>query len=540
MSSPKVIIKEQDASKSAQNPATGIVGYAGIFQKGDVFKIIRQSNERQFVSTFGKPNNATFKHFYTVQNFLNYASNIDVVRVVDPDTALNSGIMVRDATGTPDANSDYIDDHENYTQVFTGDEELAIYAKDPGAWGNNIKIAIANYTDFSTADVISGVSFASTIDVGPEDTDEIAIVVIDNTDGDNEIVESFIVSLTEDSKDSNGVNNYIEEKINGSSSYILAFLKSSTTDIESFEATAMSLGADGDTPTDGHLTTGYNLFADKESVEVNYLVSGGNESDVVRKLLNTIATARKDCMAFIGSKQADIVGVSSNATIVTNLTDDISTLAINSSYSAYFGNYMQIYDAYNDRYRWVGITGEVVGLKVSVNENNESWFAGAGFNRGILQGPQKLGFSPDESQRDTLYKNRINPIYKDTASGFVVLGQKTLLASSSTFNRINVREVFIYCEKALGTLARDFLFEFNDDTTRNLFRNASEAFLRDVLSRRGIVDFKVVCDETNNTAQVISGNNFVADVAIKANIVAEFITLTFYNVGPGVEFSEVV
>ena len=539
MGSPIVTTKEQDFSKSIQSPTTGVGGYVGVFHRGAIFQRVRVSQEREFVTTFGKPNETNYKHFFTVQNFLQYANALDVVRVVKNDS-LCAGIAVVDGTSALDAKSAYILNWETYTPTFSGSEELQLFAKDPGTWGNYIKIAIANYADFATANIITGVSFASQFEHGPEASDEIAIAVIDNTDGNNTILEKYVVSLTLNSKDANGNNNYIVEKINGKSANIIAYLKTGTTNVESFEATSLSGGSDGTTISDTEVSAGYDLFADKENVAINYLTSGGNESVTARKKVDAIAEARKDITAYIGAKEADIIGVSSNDTIVNNIVADVATLAINSSYAHYFGNYSQVYDAYNDKMRWIPIVGEILGLRVSVNANNESWYPAAGFNRGILKVAQKLGFSPNQTQRDTLYNARINPIYIDTGAGMVVLGQKTMLASSSSFNRINTRELFIYCEKAIATFARDFLFEFNDVTTRNLFKVACDQFLRDVQSRRGIADFKVVCDETNNTAQVISNNGFVADVAIKANPVAEFITLNFFNVGAGVDFNEVV
>lgn len=546
MASSKVTTTETDVSKSVQNPTTGIVGYCGVFQKGDVFKRIRITNERELVNTFGKPDSNTYKHFYAVQNYLNHATSIDVVRAVNDDSgsgiiqALNSGMVIEDATGTPSATSAYIEDYENYTETFTGDEEAKIYAKNPGDWGNDIKIAIANYTDFDTAEIVSGVTFASQFVNSPEDTDEFAIAVIDNSEGLNTIVEKYIVSLTSTSKDANGNNNYAENVINGNSDYILIFLKSTISDIESISITALAGGVDGDTPDDGDIQKGYELFEDKENVDINYLISGGNESDVIRKLLNTIASSRKDCMAFIGPKEADIVGVSSNSTIVSNLVTDVQTLAINSSYTSYFGNFVQVYDAYNDVFRWVSVTGEISGLKVEINTNNETWTSMAGYNRGILNNPQKLAFSPNQTQRDTLAKNRINPIYQDTSAGFVLTDQETMLSSSSTFNQINVRELFIYIEKAISIFAREYLQEFNDATTRSLFKLAVEQFLEDVQGRRGLTDKKVICDESNNTATVIQNKELRADIAVKPNIVAKFITLNFFNVGPAIDFNEIV
>jgi phage tail sheath protein FI len=201
---------------------------------------------------------------------------------------------------------------------------------------------------------------------------------------------------------------------------------------------------------------------------------------------------------------------------------------------------LYVYDKYNDVYRWIPAAGTVAGLCANTDNVADAWFSPAGLNRGVLRNVVKLALNPKQAQRDTLYKARVNPIVSFPGEGIVLFGDKTALAKPSAFDRINVRRLFIAIEKAIATAARSQLFEFNDEFTRAQFLNLVEPFLRDVQGRRGITDFRVVCDESNNTAQVIDTNRFVADIYVKPARSINFITLNFIATRTGVEFSEIV
>ena len=293
---------------------------------------------------------------------------------------------------------------------------------------------------------------------------------------------------------------------------------------------------------------GYRLFADAETVDVNLLIGGPDktftpatdltqgEAGLVASSLKDIVDARKDCVAFVSVPNKD-----------PNETDQVKRdRAIqyrnsigSSSYVVIDSGYKYMYDIYNDKNRWVPLNGDIAGLCARSDSNFDPWYSPAGFNRGQVRGVIKLSFQPRQASRDILYKNGINPVATFSGEGTVLYGDKTALAKPSAFDRINVRRLFIVLEKAISTAAKYSLFEFNDAFTRAQFRSLVEPFLRDVQARRGVIDFKVVCDEKNNTPEVIDSNRFVADIYIKPNRSINFIQLNFIATRTGVNFSEV-
>lgn len=293
---------------------------------------------------------------------------------------------------------------------------------------------------------------------------------------------------------------------------------------------------------------GYRLFADAETVDVNLLIGGPDktftpatdltegEADLVASSLKDIVDARKDCVAFVSVPNKD-----------PNETDQVKRDRAlqyrnsigSSSYVVIDSGYKYMYDIYNDKNRWIPLNGDIAGLCARSDSNFDPWYSPAGFNRGQVRGVIKLSFQPRQASRDVLYKNGINPVATFSGEGTVLYGDKTALAKPSAFDRINVRRLFIVLEKAISTAAKYSLFEFNDAFTRAQFRSLVEPFLRDVQARRGVIDFKVVCDEKNNTPEVIDSNRFVADIYIKPNRSINFIQLNFIATRTGVNFSEV-
>jgi phage tail sheath protein FI len=293
---------------------------------------------------------------------------------------------------------------------------------------------------------------------------------------------------------------------------------------------------------------GYRLFADAETVDVNLLIGGPDKTftpatdlttgvaDLVASSIKDIVDARKDCVAFVSVPNKD-----------PNETDQVKRDRAlqyrnsigSSSYVVIDSGYKYMYDIYNDKNRWIPLNGDIAGLCARSDSNFDPWYSPAGFNRGQVRGVIKLSFQPRQASRDVLYKNGINPVATFSGEGTVLYGDKTALAKPSAFDRINVRRLFIVLEKAISTAAKYSLFEFNDAFTRAQFRSLVEPFLRDVQARRGVIDFKVVCDEKNNTPEVIDSNRFVADIYIKPNRSINFIQLNFIATRTGVNFSEV-
>ena len=306
-------------------------------------------------------------------------------------------------------------------------------------------------------------------------------------------------------------------------------------------------GTDDYAVTAGELEIAYDNFEDTESVDVNLILGGkgggagdsASTQDTHVTMLHALVETRRDCVAFASPHRSATVGVSSSITATDNIVDAFD-LCPSSSYMVFDSGYKQMYDKYNDVFRFVPMNGDTAGLCAFTDQVADAWFSPGGFNRGNVRGAIKLSYNPKKSERDQLYRARINPIVDFPGQGVVLFGDKTALAKPSAFDRINVRRLFLVLEKAISTAAKFSLFEFNDEFTRAQFRNLIEPFLRDVQGRRGIFDFRVVCDDTNNTGEVIDRNEFIGDIYIKPARSINFITLNFIAVRTGVEFSEVV
>ena len=312
--------------------------------------------------------------------------------------------------------------------------------------------------------------------------------------------------------------------------------QSAATDGSMVETTSLSGGVDGSAPSDGDKITAFNKFQDAEEVDIGLLI-GGEASATVALQLIAIAEGRKDCVAFLSPELADVVN--NEGSEVDDVVDFRNNLG-SSSYAVLDSGYKYQYDKYNDVYRYVPLCGDTAGVTAATEASRDAWFSPAGFNRGNFRNVVKLPFNPRKSERDLLYKQSINPVVTFMGDGTVLFGDKTLLSKPSAFDRINVRRLFIILEKAIARFARAQLFEFNDAFTRAQFVSAVEPFLRDVKGRRGVTDFKVVCDGSNNTGDVIDRNEFIGDIYVKPNRSINFIQLNFVAVRSGVEFAEVV
>ena len=302
------------------------------------------------------------------------------------------------------------------------------------------------------------------------------------------------------------------------------------------------LGGTDDNPTIGELDIAYNLFADSDTIDINLIMAGstpaGTDGITHATMIMDLCEARKDVVGFISPRRADVVGVATSAAATNNVKGFFDNLA-SSSYAVFDSGYKYMYDKYADVYRYVPMNGDMAGLAANTDNVADPWFSPAGYNRGQVRGAVKLAYNPTKAQRDILYPARVNPVCTFPGQGTVLFGDKTALSRPSAFDRINVRRLFIVLEKAIATAAKFQLFEINDAFTQAQFKNLVEPFLRDVQGRRGITDFSVVADDTNNTGEVIDRNEFVADIYIKPARSINFITLNFIAVRTGVAFSEV-
>tara|TARA_A200000159_G_scaffold120291_1_gene114366 strand:+ start:1246 stop:3234 length:1989 start_codon:yes stop_codon:yes gene_type:complete len=440
------------------------------------------------------------------------------------------------------------------------------------ASGGNVDRYWEFYNSFDKAPAKSGTATAA----GGSD-DEIHVVVSDQ-DGlfsgvKDTILESYgFVSLASDSKDGQGQSNYYKNVIARESDYIywsghstdlLASANETRTHLQSASTTfgrpsavitsSLGGGVDGRVPTAGEKYGAYQThFGDAETIDVSFLIAGSTRTDngsgveqdlladhntIVNQLIAT-AEGRKDCMVICSPRRASVVGVSSESTQSTNVIADYASVT-SSSYVVLDSGWVYQYDRYNDKYCYVPSNGHTAGIMARSDLLRDPWFSPAGFSRGQYLGITKLAFNPSQSSRDDLYRARINPIVTFPGQGTVLFGDKTGLTSPSAFDRINVRRLFIVLEKAIAVAAKSQLFEFNDAFTRAQFRAAVEPFLRDVKNRRGLVDFSVLCDETNNTDTVIDRNEFVCSIFVKPARSINFITLNFVAARSGVEFEEI-
>jgi len=385
--------------------------------------------------------------------------------------------------------------------------------------------------------------------------DELHIVVVDEDGGmtgvKGEVLEVFeAVSKASDAKGAQGDTNYYPTVIQNKSNYIYWMDHNSSgtnwgsaasgvtyTAVTAVSNVSLQSGADGSTRTNAQLLTSYELFADAETVDVGLIIAGKGDATHIDNLI-TIAEDRKDAVVFASPERADVVGVTSAATQASNVVGFFNGIR-SSSYVMFDSGYKYMYDRYSDVYRYVPLNGDLAGLSARTDLIADAWYSPAGLNRGIIRGAVKLAFNPNKTQRDDLYRARVNPVATFPGQGTVLFGDKTGLSAPSAFDRINVRRLFITLEKAVATASKFQLFEFNDEFTRANFRNIVEPFLREVQGRRGITDFLVVCDETNNTGEVVDRNEFIAEIFIKPARSINFITLQFIATRTGVSFDEV-
>lgn len=404
--------------------------------------------------------------------------------------------------------------------------KLKFFARTPGEDGNSIDIAIALPEDFNKGKYLkSGVTLDGQFDYIPTEG-QFAVVVFYQ----NEIAESFIVSLDESAKNDKNEFIFIETLINKQSDYVLVkvneALPNTIKSCLNNELIKLSNGSYSEAGADD-IIDAYNTLSNKEEIDIDIII--GNE--VYQKAATDLAIQRADCIAFIGAPRSCSVGLKSNASLTATIAYR-KELNIDSKYVTLCNNYKYQYCAEFGDNRWINLAGDTAGLKAQSNFNNYTWYAAAGLNRGIIKNCVRLANSPAQADRDSLYKNGINPIVLFPNVGAPVLwGQKTLQTKASSFDRVNVVALFNYLERSLGNMSKYALFEFNDDFTRAYILSLIKPFLAQVKSGRGISDYLVIVDGSNNPPQVVANNQFVIDIYVKPQYSTEFIYLRFTNVG---------
>jgi len=565
--SPGVLVQEKDLTQIVPAVATSAGAFAGAFQWGPVNQVTTVSTETNLVTYFGGPTDTTYQSFFSAANFLAYGNNLKLVRIVNEGVAKNAVANVSNASATAlliRNSDDYV---SNWSSGGYSRGEFA--AKYPGALGNSLKVVIADGNTWTNS-----WTYASQFTAAPNTSsyvsgvggkfDEMHVLVIDEeglwTGTQNSILEKFgFVSKASDAKNVNGASNYYKDVINTGSQYVWV-LDSPTANIagtSNWNSSAVNKtfanlttiyngsfnnGVSADDTANivaGNVIAGYNYFLNDAAYDISLIVAGPWSNASVVTQLVSIAETRQDAMVFISPQLADVVNVTSTLQPTNVTTYRNSTINVNSSYAVMDSGWKYQYDRYNDKYRWMPLNPDIAGLCVRTDNTTDPWFSPAGYNRGQIKNVIKLAYSPTKTDRDTLYQAGINPVITIPGQGTVLFGDKTMLTKPSAFDRINVRRLFIALEKAIGTASKFQLFELNDTFTQSQFRNIVEPFLRDVQGRRGITDFKVVCDSSNNTPDVIDANQFRADIYVKPARSINYITLTFVAARSGISFQEI-
>jgi phage tail sheath protein FI len=561
--SPGVQWTEIDLTTIVPAVSMSVGAFAGDFNWGPVNEIFTISNEIDLVRYFGKPDSNTYPSFFTCANFLSYAQNLKLVRAANT-TALNAttgslGVLIR--------NEDHYD--ASFSDVDTANTSGMFAARYPGDLGNGLKISVwasANTVAYESWEYANefpsapGTSAYTATKGGAND--EMHVIVVDPVGKfsgvANTVLEKYaFVSKAIDAKNDDGSSNYYASVLAQRSEFVwpINHALNSTTLVDetstwgtpaedtefqqtsNFYTMSFTNGSRGGAVQNSDYITAYDKFYSPEDIDISLIMTGAASQLVSEHVVDNIAGYRKDCVAFVSPLMNDVVNNAGYeaADIITYRNDFTS-----SSYAVMDSGWKKQFDKYNNVYRWVPLNGDIAGLCARTDFDRDPWFSPAGFNRGQIKNVVKLSWNPNKTYRDELYKNGINPVVEFKGEGVVLYGDKTMLAKPSAFDRINVRRLFIVLEKAIAKAAKYSLFEFNDEFTRAQFVALVEPFLRDVKGRRGIFDFKVVCDDSNNTPEVIDRNEFIGDIYIKPARSINFIQLNFVAVRTGVAFSEVV
>lgn len=427
-------------------------------------------------------------------------------------------------------------------------------------------------TDISTNTVVRNWEYFNQVDRAPGQSvyqaaagntaanDEIHVVIVDEDGGftgnPGTVLEVYKgLSRATDAKNADGSTNYYKNVLNEQSQFVWwasdrsnAVSNTAVNVASSTNEKPLTLSFQGGVDNDessvplADLARAYDLYASAEEVDIALVLTGtargGTHGEQLPNyLIDNIAEVRKDCVVFVSPQRADVVN---QVGVAADNVVQFRNAVRSSSFAVMDSGYKYQYDKYNDVYRYIPLNGDIAGLCVVTDNVRDPWYSPAGYNRGQIRNAIKLPFNPSKAERDLLYKNGVNPVITQQGQGTILFGDKTLLAKPSAFDRINVRRLFIVLEKAISNAAKSMLFEFNDEFTRTQFRNLVEPFLRDVQGRRGIYDYKVVCDETNNTAEVVDSNRFVGDIYVKPARSINYIQLNFVAVRSGIEFSEIV
>lgn len=580
--SPAVVVKEVDLTGGVPNVQTSTGAYAGKFMWGPADQRTLVANEEQLIEEFGAPDTAHSINFHDAAYFLRYSNTLQLVRIAD--SSAGNAVSTTGQTSAYAVGTYTVPTVKNKTNF---DAQLASLDSDghtfigrfPGTLGNSLRISVCPHSTGDSA--FNGWTYKGSFDAPPSTSnyafdrdatfDEVHVAVVDingefsGTKGT--VLETYpYLSVATDAKNvDDGSSIYMKDVLNERSRYVhmvdfdsnfTNYANAGTattagtakifagTDVRVSQISEYSFdsGTNSGTLSVGQYLTAFDLFEDKDVVEIDFLIAPGmgsrtDQTTVTNDLIAT-AVARKDCIVLTGPARTDVVNQTNEGTITTNITTTSDTFT-RSSFSVVTGNYLKVYDKFNDQFIQIPASSSIAGLMAETDRVAAPWFSPAGTRRGALLGVTSIDYNPNKTNRDVLYKAGVNPVSNLPGIGVILFGDKTALSRPSAFDRINVRRLFLTLERAIERAAKNVLFEFNDEFTRAEFVNIIEPVLRDVKGRRGITDFRIVADETVNTPAVVDRNEFIANIFIKPARSINFITLNFVAVRTGVSFEEV-
>ena len=582
--SPAVTVKEIDLTGVVPNVATNTGAFVGNFGWGPVGQTTLVSNEAGLVEVFSAPTTDNTVDFHSAAFFLKYSNALQVVRETDSD-AKNS-LAVNNQTGTnASAANQALNDLNAFETATIDSSDGAFIGRFPGALGNSLLVSICGSSDSDGSGVnnFNSWTYKSQFDDAPGTSsfvsglggknDEIHIAVVDE-DGEisgtaGTVLETYpFLSVASNAKATDGTSNYFKDVLKARSEYVYCgdFHRNDSASLRDFSGSLWNTdavngsqdfaadvkfgtgqnewsftgGVTSTTLGNDDILRGFDKFEDKDNIEVDFLIAPQRIADadatvIVNDLVGTAASIRKDCIAVASPSRNAVVSL--GTTTAVKACNDTYTKG---SYLVTDNNFLKVYDKYNDQFIKIPANSSVAGLMAATDLVAANWFSPAGQRRGRLLGITDIVLTPSKTERDVLYKAGINPIANIPGQGIMLFGDKTNESRPSAFDRINVRRLFLGIERAIAIAGRNVMFEFNDEFTRAEFVNIVEPFLREIQGRRGITDFRVVCDSTNNTAAVIDRNEFIASIFIKPARSINFVTLNFVAVRTGVEFEEVV
>ena len=599
--SPGINVSEYDLTAVVPAVATTEAAIAGVFNWGPVDTRVLVTSEDDLVARFGKPSDDNAETFFTAADFLAYSNKLYVVRVVDDNAnnAVGTGTAGQFKTDAAAAANSSVGEVIAKWPGSVGNSLMVSICATANAFSfaisgitMNVGATTATVTDaanLNVGDILrvgsnaighqdlkvtaidsTTVTFAQKLSLSTDLSDttgvkkwgyyknvsdapasgRVHIAVIDEDGEISGIVGNILevyenVSLTSTAKNSQGASIYYKTVLDNQSRWVRSTGATIVASGDDATYTSLADGTNGASESAiplASLALGYDKFVSPEDVDVSFILqgkarAGSNDTGLANYIIDNICETRRDCVAFISPAYADVVDNPGDE--IDDITAFRNSLTA-STYAVLDSGYKYRYDKYNDKYRWIPLNGDIAGISARTDNDRDPWWSPAGYNRGIIKNVVRLAFNPNKAQRDILYPLDVNPVITQPGQGTLLFGDKTLSGLDSAFDRINVRRLFIVLEKTIARASRSTLFEFNDAFTRAQFKNLVEPFLRDVQGRRGIYDFRVVCDETNNTPEVIDSNRFVGDIYIKPARSISFIQLNFVAVRTGVEFEEIV